>query len=215
MTWMERIDNGKSGRGILFVISSVSGGGKTTLIKDLMTRVGDLHLSVSHTTRSPRDSEVDGRDYHFVTREEFETLVQEKLFLEWAEVYGELYGTSKSEVEGTSGRGEDVILDIDVQGAMQVRRQRPDAVLVFILPPSEIEQARRLDMRGTETEEERARRLKAAREELAYIPDYDYAVRNDILEEAVQTVRSIVVAARCRPGTAYASHGRDRRKEEE
>jgi guanylate kinase len=199
MDWLKAINNGRIGKGILFVISSVSGGGKTTVISRLMEDLTGLSLAVSHTTREPRENEREGIEYFFVTREYFERMIEKEDFLEWADVYGHLYGTSKKAVDKLLTETCDVILDIDVQGAMQIKEKRPEAVLIFIAPPDEREQARRLITRGTETEEELRKRLEAAREELALAPEYDYAVRNDQIEETVQTVKAIIVAERCRP----------------
>lgn len=178
--------------GNLFVISSVSGGGKTTVINHLMDLMPDVQLAVSHTTREARPGESDGKDYFFTSRERFRSMIEEDHFLEWAEVYGKFYGTSADAVESVSQSGFDAILDIDVQGAMQVREKRPDAVLIFIVPPSEEEQERRLRGRGTESEEDVGRRLEAARQELAFADDYDYCVVNDKLAEAVESVRTII-----------------------
>jgi guanylate kinase len=190
-----------TGRGKLFVISSVSGGGKTTVISHLMDLMPDVQLAVSHTTRQARAGETDGKDYFFTSRERFRSMIEEDSFLEWAEVYGKYYGTSADAVESVSRSGCDAILDIDVQGAMQVREKRPDAVLIFIVPPSEEEQERRLRGRGTESEEDVERRLEAARQELAFADEYDYCVVNDNLAEAVESVRSIIENHRYRNGT--------------
>lgn len=184
------------GYGKLFVISSVSGGGKTTVIGRLMEAVPGVQLSVSHTTRKARPDETEGKDYFFITRERFEAMIEQGNFLEWAEVYGKYYGTSAKAVETVIRSGCDAILDIDVQGAMQVREKRPDAILIFIIPPSEEEQERRLRRRGTESEEDVNRRLEAARQELAFADEYDYCVVNDKLEDAVEKVRSIIQARR-------------------
>ena len=186
--------------GNLFVISSVSGGGKTTVINHLMDLMPDVQLAVSHTTREARPGESDGKDYFFTSRERFRSMIEEDHFLEWAEVYGKFYGTSADAVESVSQSGFDAILDIDVQGAMQVREKRPDAVLIFIIPPSEEEQERRLRGRGTESEEDVGRRLEAARQELAFADDYDYCVVNDKLAEAVESVRTIIQDHRRRNG---------------
>jgi guanylate kinase len=187
--------------GNLFVISSVSGGGKTTVINHLMDLMPDVQLAVSHTTREARPGESDGKDYFFTSRERFRSMIEEDHFLEWAEVYGKFYGTSADAVESVSQSGFDAILDIDVQGAMQVREKRPDAVLIFIIPPSEEEQERRLRGRGTESEEDVGRRLEAARQELAFADDYDYCVVNDKLAESVESVRTIIQDHRRRNGT--------------
>lgn len=197
---MERssIDNGLTGKGLLFVISSVSGGGKTTVIRGLMEALGDLRMSVSHTTREPRTGEVQGQDYHFIPEDLFKSMVEEGLFLEWAQVYGHYYGTSKTKFDSITGGGHDVLLDIDVQGAMQVRERRKDAILIFIVAPGEKEQERRLRDRGTESDHEVKVRLEAARQELAFIQEYHYSVLNDEVKDAVGAVSSIIRAERCR-----------------
>jgi len=192
------IDNGKSGKGLLFVISSVSGGGKTTVIGKLMEKLGDLRMSVSHTTREPRPGEVEGRDYYFIAEDRFQTMVEEERFLEWAQVYGQSYGTSKDMVDSTTGEGLDVVLDIDVQGGMQVKEKRKDAILIFIVAPGEGEQERRLRNRGTENDHEVSMRLEAARRELAFVNEYHYCVLNDKIRDAVDAVISIIRAERCR-----------------
>jgi guanylate kinase len=205
------VDNGNTGKGILFVVSSVSGGGKTTVINGLLDSLPGLRVSVSHTTRDPREGERDGVDYSFISRENFRRMIREGEFLEWAEVYGQYYGTSRTAVEEARGAGCDAILDIDVQGALQVRDRSPDAVLVFLLPPSMEEQVRRLEKRGTEAPKQLEKRLGAASEELASVSEYDYAVLNDDVREAVAALRSIVVSERCRTGRITPggkSHGR-------
>jgi guanylate kinase len=195
---LSSIDNGRSGKGLLFVISSVSGGGKTTVIGRLLDTLGGLQMCVSHTTRKPRQGEVDAQDYHFISRDHFETMVKDGFFLEWAQVYGQLYGTSRSAVDSTIEEGFDVLLDIDVQGALQVKERRDDAILIFIVPPGEEEQERRLRDRGTESDQDVNRRLEAARLELAFINEYHYSVLNDDIQDAVEAVRSIIKAERCR-----------------
>jgi guanylate kinase len=200
MHWMQKLDNGRTGKGILFVISSVSGGGKTTVINRLLENLDGLQLVVSHTTREPRKGECEGKEYFFVSRADFEKIIEKDGFLEWASVYDHYYGTSKQAVDRVLSASIDAILDIDVQGAMQVREKQPDSVLIFIVPPGGEEQERRLRGRGTETNEELLRRLEAAGEELALVREYDYAVLNDEIESTVNTVKSIIVSQRCRPG---------------
>ena len=145
---LSSIDNGRTGKGLIFVISSVSGGGKTTVIRQLMEEFPDLRMTVSHTTRSARHGEIDGRDYHFISQERFNEMVEGGLFLEWAHVYGKSYGTTGSMVDSIQASGLDAILDIDVQGAMQVKARKTEAVLIFILPPGEEAQRLRLERRG-------------------------------------------------------------------
>ncbi len=183
-------------KGILFVISAPSGTGKTTLIQELMKEVDGLSFSVSYTTRQPRPGEVQGRDYHFVSRKDFLRMVDEGRFLEWAEVHGDLYGTPLESLYPP--RGTDMILDIDPQGAKKVRQMRRDAVLIFIVPPSLEELERRLRKRGKDSEEAIKGRLKDAREELAQIPLYDYIVVNDQFGEALRCLSSIIWAERCK-----------------
>lgn len=190
--------NGRTGKGILFVISSTSGGGKTTLVGRLLDALPDLAVSVSHTTRQPRPGEVHGTDYHFVSVDEFQRMVGENEFVEWANVYEELYGTSEKAIQKILEEGFDVLLDIDVQGGTQIRERFPDSVLIFIVPPGREELERRLLKRGTETPSEIEVRMAQADKELALIPFYDYAVANENLDSAADALRCIVVAERCK-----------------
>jgi guanylate kinase len=176
----------------------VSGGGKTTVIGKLLEYMEDLRLSVSHTTRKPRPGESEGLDYHFTSVQSFDQMIEEGLFLEWAQVYGYKYGTSRSAVDDITGIGLDALLDIDVQGAMQVKGAREDAILIFLAPPGEEEQERRLRRRGTESKDDVGKRLEAAMRELAFAEEYDYCVMNDDLNEAVHAVSCIIRAERCR-----------------
>ncbi len=185
-------------KGLLIVISAPSGTGKTTLCHMLLKAFPDMEFSVSYTTRKPRPGEVSGRDYFFVDRETFERMVEEGDFLEWAEVYGNLYGTSKSQVTKALEAGKDILLDIDTQGALQVKKNFPEAVLIFILPPSLIELERRLRSRGTDNEETIEKRLRIARDEIKKALYYDYLVVNDVLEVAFDKLRSIITAEKCR-----------------
>jgi len=181
--------------GLLFIVSSPSGGGKTSIIKRTMEHLGErgwsCHFSVSHTTRGRRPSEADGRDYHFVDRETFTAMVDRGEFLEWAEYAGNLYGTSRREVEGRLEAGTDVFLDIDVQGAQQVKTSIPDAIKVFIYPPSFEELRRRLVERGQDSPEAIRKRLRWALKELHFVGDFDYAIINDRLGPAVETMVGI------------------------
>jgi guanylate kinase len=195
-------------RGDLFIVSSASGAGKTTLIRSVLSdpRIapGSLHFSVSHTTRAPRADEVDGREYHFVSSDAFRALVEADGFLEWATVHGHLYGTSRQEVEPRLGRGVDVLLDIDVQGARQVRSRIPDVVKIFVFPPSRAALEARLRARASDTPDEVTRRLDVAAAEMSEFGEYDYAIINDDLETAAGELCSIIIARRA---------GRNRRRE--
>lgn len=187
---------------VLLVLSAPTGGGKTTIAHRLLERDPHLRFSISHTTRSPRPGETEGRDYHFVDREAFLGMREAGGFLEWAEVHGNFYGTHRSEVERAEQEGRDLILDIDVQGGIQVREAWPKAVLVFILPPTLEELLRRLGSRSAETGFDLGRRLESAQRELALAPKYDYNVVNEDLERATDGVLSVLRAARMRPGGA-------------
>jgi guanylate kinase len=184
--------------GQLFVISAPSGVGKTTLIRSLLLELPDLKFSVSSTTRPPRHGEVDGKDYHFLTREVFLAGIGAGCFLEWAQVHGEHYGTDGQELNKWLMAGSDVLLDIDVQGARQVRCVYPSSQNIFVLPPSLTVLEQRLQLRGTEPPEKIAARLTAARRELQEAPWYDFIVVNDVLEQAVADLIAIVRALRCR-----------------
>lgn len=186
-------------KGLLIVLSAPSGCGKTTILKKVMQELPGLVFSVSHTTRSPRPGEVNGVHYHFVSQDAFLALRDQQPcgFLEWAEVHGNLYGTSVAEVEQRCAEGQDVLLDIDVQGAAQVR-QRVNPVTIFIVPPSLGILERRLRGRGTESEETIVRRLQNAKTELAVVDTYDYVIVNDRLDEAVESLCSIIISERCR-----------------
>lgn len=186
-------------RGNLFVISAPSGAGKSTILKKLLTAVPNLAFSVSHTTRAPRPGESNGREYHFVDRPTFEGMRTGQAFLEWAEVHGNLYGTSRAAIEAQQAQGIDVFLDIDVQGARQLREQRLEgAIFLFIAPPSWTELERRLRGRGTDAEETVQLRLGNARREMEDAGRYDYLVINDRLDEAVEILRAVVIAERCK-----------------
>jgi guanylate kinase len=186
--------------GFLLVMSAPSGCGKSTILHKVMAGLPGLVFSVSHTTRSPRPGEEDGRDYHFVSREEFCAIRdrQPSGFLEWAEVHDNFYGTSRDEIKARLARGLDVVLDIDVQGAAQIRLNSEDAVTVFIVPPSMEELERRLRGRGTESEESISLRLANAAREMRDVDDYTYCIVNDRLEEAVESLRAVIIAERSR-----------------
>jgi guanylate kinase len=185
---------------ILLVLSSPSGGGKTTICKRLLQSRTDLGYSVSATTRARRAGEQDGKDYHFLTRAEFEARAKQGEFLEYAEYGGNLYGTLRSEVEAVFRSGRHAVLDIEIEGARQLRRTMPEAVHVFILPPSGDELVRRLEGRNTEDVTAVRRRLDHAVEELGAVGEYDYAVINDDLAQAIDQVAAIIEAEATRVG---------------
>ncbi len=191
--------------GILFVLSAPSGTGKTTLCKRLVAADARLVLSVSHTTREQRPGETAGVDYHFVDAAGFRALAEQGAFLEWA-VYNErCYGTSWSSIEAPLAAGRDVILEIEVQGARQVRSRLPDACMIFVLPPSLAELRRRLEARDTDSPDAIDRRLALARSELEALPEFDFAVVNDDLEGSVASLREILEAVRAGRGDALAA----------
>lgn len=187
-----------SRRGLLFVVSAPSGTGKTTLVEQLVRTVPALHLSRSYTSRSARAGECDGVDYNFVTRSRFEEMVHRGEFLEWADVFGNLYGTRRADTETLLAAGEDVVLVIDVQGARQVRRTGAPTISVFVLPPSFDVLERRLRGRCKDAEDAIRRRLVTARDEVAAFSEYDYVVVNDEFEACVERLRGIVAAERAR-----------------
>ena len=186
-----------SRRGLLFVVSAPSGTGKTTVVERLVQLVPDLALSRSYTSRPLRSGENHGVDYNFITRERFEQMIGEGAFLEWADVFGNLYGTCAADAERELASGRDLVLVIDVQGARQVRRCC-EAVGVFVLPPSFDVLERRLRGRSKDSEDAIQRRLSTARAEVAAFTEYDYVIVNDELDACVDRLRSIVVAERAR-----------------
>jgi guanylate kinase len=186
------------GRGDIFVISAPSGSGKTTICRALLSGVERLTLSISYTTREKKPGETHGTDYYFVDEEEFDKMVKSKEFLEWAQVYGKRYGTSRSTVDAIVARGDDAVLEIDVQGGRSVKAAAPGAVLIGILPPDRETLRERLFGRGRDSREEMERRLEAARREIAELKGYDYLVVNEELETAVRQVEWIVRARRLR-----------------
>ncbi|MFW2386762.1 MAG: guanylate kinase [Polyangiales bacterium] len=184
---------------ILLIISSPSGAGKTTLTRRLLQEFPELRFSVSHTTRQPRANEVDGQDYHFISEGQFRAIIDGNDFAEWAEVHGNLYGTSVNEIELARKAGKiGVLFDVDYQGARQIKEKFPDAVGVFILPPSMEELRRRLDGRGSDDAESRKRRFDKAREEIGHYPFFDYMIVNDEVQHALARLRGIVLAEGCR-----------------
>jgi guanylate kinase len=194
-------------RGNLYIVSAPSGSGKTTLLQHLLRSFSDLKFSVSHTTRPPRPGEKDGVDYHFVGRNAFLGMADRGEFLEWAEFNGHLYGTTRVFVEDQIASGKDVILDIDVQGARQVKAKVP-ATAIFILPPSYTELKRRLEARMFEPDDVIRRRLEIAKGEILFYRDYDYILINDILEHSIRLLECIV-----RSGTAIPRRQQSRVEE--
>ncbi|AVK50199.1 guanylate kinase [Clostridium sp. MF28] len=186
------------GRGLLIVISGPSGAGKGTICKRFMEKNKDVMLSVSATTRSPRVGEVEGINYFFMSKEQFVEKIESNDFLEYAEVYDNYYGTPKSNVEEMLQSGKDVILEIDIQGALKVKENTREGVFVFILPPSMEELKQRIINRGSETNESLMKRFKSAYKEINFISKYNYAVVNDKVEIAVEKLEAIISAEKCR-----------------
>jgi len=190
--------NNTTGLGLLIVVSGPSGVGKGTVCKALLDREKDTVLSVSATTRSPRPMDVDGQTYHFLTREDFLSRREQGEFLEWAEVYGNFYGTLRSEVERLQKEGKNVILEIDTQGAMQIKKAYPQSLLVFILPPSLEELRARIVGRGTESQEVLNLRLSKAQEEISMSPHYDFSLVNDEVDRTAEELAEFIRAERIR-----------------
>ena len=185
-------------RGTLFVVSAPSGAGKTTLCREMRLRLHDLAYSVSVTTRPPRPGEIDGTDFRFVARSQFEDMVKQGQMAEWATVHTNLYGTPAAPLETALREGRDVLLDIDTQGAAQLRARYPDAVLIFVVAPSMGELEQRLRERRSDSEKEITRRLQRAREEVMLWKRYDYLIVNRDVKEAMEQLESIIQAERCR-----------------
>ncbi len=183
-------------KGLLIVISGASGTGKGTVCKKLLADLPKVAYSISATTRIPRPGEVDGREYYFLSAEEFKTWIAEEKFLEYANVYGNFYGTPLNKIEERLNRGEDILLEIDVQGALNVKKKCPDGIYIFLLPPSLYELKRRIEGRGTENPESLARRLKNAVAEIKIGLQYDYVVVNDTIDNAAAQIKSILAAER-------------------
>lgn len=182
--------------GNLYIVAAPSGAGKTTLVRRLLAEDSAIRLSISYTTRAPRTGEENGREYHFVDVATFKQMIAQGDFLEWAEVHGNFYGTSKSWISSEMAAGRDVLLEIDWQGAQQVRQHFPQAIGVFILPPSLEVLAQRLRGRGTDAEEVIARRLAAAGEEMRHVGEFDYVIINDDLEQALADLLAVSRATR-------------------
>lgn len=190
--------NNNKGRGLLIVISGPSGAGKGTICKSFLERNPEVAISVSATTRSPRKGEVEGVNYYFMSKEQFKEKIEDNDFLEYAEVYDNFYGTPKSNVEELLESGRDVILEIDIQGALKVKENTEEGVFIFILPPSMEELKARIIKRGSETPESLMKRFKSAYKEINFISRYNYAVVNDEVETAVEKLEAIISAEKCR-----------------
>jgi guanylate kinase len=184
--------------GLLVVLSGPSGAGKGTIVKALLERRPQIRLSISATTRAPRQGETDGKEYYFISREKFSQMAEEGKMLETAEYCGNFYGTPAAPIEEWTSQGNDVILEIEVQGGANVKKKRPDSVGIFILPPSREELERRLRTRGTESDDVIRERLAAADRELKEVEHYDYVVVNDTVENAVEKICSILQAEKCK-----------------
>jgi guanylate kinase len=191
-------------RANVYIVSAPSGSGKTTLLQHLLRTFQDLKFSVSHTTRQPRSGERHGVDYFFTDRNSFLRMVDEGEFLEWTEYQGQLYGTTRSFVQEQIESGSDVILDIDVRGAREVKARISEAIAVFVLPPSFRELERRLRFRMQETDDSIFRRLEIAKGEILFYRDYDYIVVNDVLENSIQLLEAIVRSGRAAPARQQA-----------
>ena len=192
--------------GNLFIVCAPSGTGKTSLVGQLMKADREIRLSVSYTTRPPRPGEADGREYHFVPERQFEEMLEQGGFLESARVHGNYYGTSQRWINERRAAGNDILLEIDWQGAAQVRRLMPDSIGIFILPPSFEALTARLNNRAQDPPDVIARRLAAAREEISHFPEFDYVIVNDDFDEAVRDLSSIVRAQRLRVSAQLARH---------
>jgi guanylate kinase len=191
--------------GLVYIISAPSGSGKSTLVNELRKVVKHLEFSVSYTTRQPRGSEQNGREYYFVSREEFEGMLDKGEFLEHADVFGNYYGTARRFLEKAKSAGNDLLLDIDVQGAAQMKKKLKDAISIFILPPSRQALEARLRRRETDSEEVIQRRLRAASKEIENYPHYDYVLVNDQIEESIDRLKAIVLYERMKHDGTGAS----------
>jgi len=181
--------------GNLFILSAPSGAGKTSMVSALLRSNQQIALSISYTTRAPRPGETDGKEYHFISREQFLQMAERGDFLESAEVYGNLYGTSQSWIESRLRSGQDILLEIDWQGAAQVRKLMPHAISIFILPPSLAALESRLNGRGQDSAEIITRRLRAAKEDISHVAEFDYVIINDKLDEALRHLEAVITAA--------------------
>lgn len=192
--------------GSLFIVSAPSGAGKTSLVHALLNINPQIDLSVSYTTRNPRAGERDGKDYHFVSRDTFLDMAERGEFLESAEVYGNLYGTSQTWISQEIAKGNDILLEIDWQGATQVRKLFPECISIFILPPSIDALEQRLNGRGKDSGQVIAKRLAAAREDVAHVAEFDYVIINDNLNEALRELNAVVLSARLRCAKQLVRH---------
>ena len=192
--------------GNLFIISAPSGAGKTSMVSALLRSNRQIALSISYTTRAPRPGETDGKEYHFVSRDKFLQMAQQGDFLESAEVYGNLYGTSQSWIEKQLASGRDILLEIDWQGAAQVRKLMPQAISIFILPPSLAALESHLNGRGQDSAEVIARRLQASQEDISHVAEFDYVIINDKLDEALRQLDAVITAAGLRRDSQLARH---------
>jgi guanylate kinase len=192
--------------GLLFIVAAPSGAGKSSLVNAVLAEDANLMLSISHTTRAPRPGEVDGREYRFTSRETFVRMIEAGEFLESAEVHGNLYGTSQAQIAGVRESGRDVVLEIDWQGAQQVRRIFPDAIGIFILPPSLDELERRLRSRNQDGDAVIRRRLAAAATEMSHVAEFDYVIINNYFEEARRDLAAVVRASRLALARQIARH---------
>lgn len=207
MSQFEQSQQHQNYSGSLFIVSAPSGAGKSSLVKALLTEVQGVGLSVSNTTRKARTGETNGKDYHFISQAEFESLRDQDGFLEWAHVHGNYYGTSRTWVEGQMAIDRDVLLEIDWQGAQQVVSKVNNVVSIFILPPSIEELEKRLRGRGTDSEEVILKRMGAAQHEIEQARCFDYVILNDDFTQALLELKSIVFASRCRFNQQMARHG--------
>jgi guanylate kinase len=196
--WNNPPEQKTTDRGLLIVLSGPSGTGKGTLCRELLAKIPGLKYSISATTRPPREGEIDGVHYFFISESDFQERLARGEFLEWATVYDNLYGTLRWQVEKVLAGGNDVILEIDIQGARQIKGKFPDGVFIFIVPPSLAELAARIERRGTDPEEVIRKRLHAAGSELLSISEYDYIVINDSIDQAVNKLTAIITAEKCR-----------------
>ena len=192
--------------GNLFIISAPSGAGKTSLVQSLLSHDPHIDLSVSYTTRDPRNGEQNGKDYHFVSRETFLAMAKRGEFLESAEVYGNLYGTSQTWISQEIAKGRDILLEIDWQGAAQVRQLFPDCISIFILPPSKAALEQRLKGRGKDSDEVIAKRMAAVREDVSHVAEFNYVIINNNLDDALREFAAVVLSARLRCNKQLSRH---------